>query len=154
MNNEIIRTTNSISNLRSLIISNRLLALLCAVTQIFLIVTEKKLFSPLYVIFADLLFPFVFEGFVKNGNEEKKEELPLPLLRKKYNFYPARLRAFSYGFLLNVVLLIAWHYNFAKYESPIRSLPSAVLFAYVLTRIVVWLVYLAIFKFAPSKLMK
>ncbi|MCR5585706.1 MAG: hypothetical protein K6F63_09780 [Lachnospiraceae bacterium] len=156
MNNEMTGITNSISNLRGLLISNRLLAVLCAVSQIYLIVIGYKIFSPLYILVTDLLLPMILEGFMNNGSENKQnEELPLPLLRKKYNFSFKRGKALSYGFLLNVVLLIAWHYNFAKYEvSLMRSLPSAVLFAYVATRVVIWIVYLLIFKFFPSKLMK
>jgi hypothetical protein len=156
MKNEMTGITNSISNLRGLLISNRLLAILCAISQIYLIVIGQRIFSPLYIIVTDLLLPMILEGFLSNDpDNEKKEDLPLPLLRKKYSFSFKRCKALSYGFLLNVILIIAWHYNFSKYDvSPIRSIPSAVLLAYVSVRVMVWFVYLLIFKFFPSKLMK
>ncbi len=150
--------TNGISAMRGLLISNRFLALVLIVVQLFFIFNGIRLFSPLYIILLDLAFPMIMEGLIKNRTIQKPEDdLPLPLLRKKYHYSGLASKALSFGFLLNVVMLIAWHYNYTSNppeQEMLRGLPSLILIAYVVVRLFIWAFYLLMFRKFPHKLMK
>ncbi len=155
---EMTAVTNGISAMRGLLISNRFLALVLVVVQLGFIFSGFRLFSPLYIILLDLAFPMIMEGLIKSRTEPKTEDdLPLPLLRKKYRYSATASKALSFGFLLNVVMLIAWHYNFTANppeQEMLRGLPSLILIAYVVVRLCIWAFYLLMFKKFPHKLMK
>ncbi len=152
------RVTNGISAMRGLLISSRFLIALTAIIQFLYIINKIRLYSPLYILLLALIFPMIMEGMIKgHANMGDEEDLPLPLLRKKYGFSFAKSKAHSFAFLLNVIMLIAWHYNYTvnpPEQEALKSLPAAILIAYVLVRLLLWLFYLLMFKFAPTKLMK
>ncbi|MCR5824182.1 MAG: hypothetical protein K6G60_07120 [Lachnospiraceae bacterium] len=157
-NSEMTKVTNSISMMRGLLVSNRFLAVLLAVVQVYYVVNKIMLFSPLYILLLDLLFPMIMEGMMKgHANVKAEEDLPLPLLRKKYRYTALASKALSFGFLLNVIMLIAWHYNY-RIKPPeiemLKAFPLVIISAYVLVRLVIWFFYLLMFKFSPSTLMK
>ncbi len=151
------KVTNGISMLKGLRVSALFLLILLAASQIYMIVMRFKLYSPLYILLLVLFFPMIMEGILNSKGATDESGLPLPMLRKKYKFTFSKTKAHSYSFLLNIVLLIAWHYNFTVRPPEIeilRSFPSGILFGYVAVRLVVWIAYLLIFKFAPARLMK
>ncbi len=150
------RVTRDISAMRSLLISNRFIALILAAVQLYYIFNGIRLYTALYILLTDLLFPMIMEGLIK-GKLPQNDDLPLPMLRKKYRYTPAASKALSTGFLLNIVMMIAWHYNYTinpPEQEMLQSLPSALLFAYVAVRVIIWISYLLLFKYTPDKLMK
>ena len=150
------RVVSGVSSLRGLLISNRFLAIILVILQVYFAFNSYRNYTPLYIILLDLLFPLILEGAFKSRAADEAS-LPFPLLRKKYGFTGSKKKALSYGFLLNVVLIFAWRYGYIANEVAFEnaeSLPVAVMIAYVTVRLVVWIFYYLSFKFFPAKIMK
>ncbi len=152
------KVTNAISAMRGLLVSNRFLALLLVCVQLYYVFNHIRLYSALYILLLDLVFPMIMDGMIRGHSAPQNEDdLPLPLLRKKYRYNAVAAKALSFGFLLNIIMLIAWHYNYRTNppeQDFLQSLPAAILIAYVCVRLLVWIFYLLVFRYAPSKLMK
>ncbi len=145
-----------IAAFRGVLIADRTEAVMLFAT--FILFTVNKYYNPLplYLCLFDLVVPLVLHGLLKNRlpADSAEDQLPLPLLRKKYKYSESFSKAHSFNFILMTLLLFIWNQNVTKTPpeyGPAKALPLALLVMYVLIRLIFWAYYLLLFKFNTMK---
>ncbi len=154
------RTISRFSTFMSLKLSNAVVILFLFALQLVFVFFDYRNFSPVYILFATLIAPFLLSlvldrGQNKNKDSQKKESYPE--LRKKLGYTDLKYQCQSYTFLMTVILLILWYFRMRGVEavfSPASQMPVLTLFIYAAVRIAVWLFYLILFRFFPFKAFK
>lgn len=122
--------------------------------QIYFVINSYRNFSALYILVANLLLPLILEESFKK--EKVPGALPFPMLAEKHRFSYASKKAKTYGFIVNLIFLLAWCLNYAEKEIaflPAPFISLGILVVYIIVRIIVWLGFLVGFKVCPMKMM-
>ncbi|MBO7335336.1 MAG: hypothetical protein J6U42_00180 [Lachnospiraceae bacterium] len=154
------RTISRFSTFMSLKLSNTVVILFLFALQLVFVFFGYQNYSPVYILFATLIAPFLLSLVLDRGQDKKKDSQKkesYPELRKKLGYSDLKYQCQSYTFLMTVILLILWHFRMRGVEavfSPASSMPVLTLFIYAAVRIAVWLFYLILFRFFPFKAFK
>lgn len=154
------RTISRFSTFMSLKLSNAVVILFLFALQLVFVFFDYRNFSPVYILFATLIAPFLLSLVLDRGqnqNKDSQKKESYPELRKKLGYTDLKYQCQSYTFLMTVILLILWHFRMRGVEavfSPASQMPVLTLFIYAAVRIAVWLFYLILFRFFPFKAFK
>lgn len=134
-------------------------AALLAGSFFFLVVTDYRTASPLYILLCLAVLPSLMDAifFSNQKNKKREKQSSFPLFCQKYRYSEIRYNSMNLAYFLLFILLAAWHISYATTtDIPmyVTLLPSLTAILSLITRFLGMLGYRFYFRFFPFKAMR